>query len=101
MPATATTDMMTNIQAGWFLRNWPTHPQNDVRSLLLREIEGEGFLVVDEAPLELVDAAAVPVVMPVVYCVPLAPIVGNGTLPLTSHIPLVKGGQAGGFVVGE
>jgi len=76
-----------------------TDPQNGVRSLLLREIEG--FLVVDDAPLELVDAAAVPVVMPVVYRVPLAPIVGNGTLPLTSHSPLVKGGQAGGLEVGE
>lgn len=59
----------------------------DVRSLLLRDTEG--FLVEDEALLELVAAAAVPVVMPVVYWVPLAPIVGSGTLPLTSQYPLV------------
>lgn len=51
------------------------------------------------ALLELVDDAE-PAVAPVVYFVPFAPIVGNGTFPLSSQDPLVKGGHVGGLVVG-
>lgn len=52
------------------------------------------------ALLELVDDAEPdPAVAPVVYLVPFAPIVGSGTLPLSSHDPLVKGGHVGGLVV--
>ena len=35
-----------------------------------------------------------------VYPVPFAPIVGKGTLPETSHSPLVNAGHAGGVSVG-
>lgn len=72
----------------WSLLKRQTPSQNPLRFLVLRETVA--VLVADDAPAELVeDDAAAPVVIPVVYCVPLAPIVGSGTLPLTSHIPLV------------
>jgi hypothetical protein len=91
---------MVHETTWWSLLKRQRPSQSELRFLFLRETVA--VLVADDAPAELVeDDAAAPVVIPVVYFVPLAPIVGSGTLPLTSHIPLVNDGHAGGVSVGE
>ena len=68
-------------------------------SLFLRAIEEPLVEVAALLALVVVPEPAVPNAD--VYAVPFCPSVGSGTLPLTSHIPLVYAGHAGGFAVGE
>ena len=105
IPAQLMIDINTHHNPGTSLCRSEKNLNNGSPLLLLREVcvacRGRGGdLVAAAALLELVEDADTPVAG-VVNCVPLAPIVGSCTLPLSSHMPLVYGGHGGGVCVGE